>query len=741
MEDLGQLDLTTQVVNFDEIGADLDRFQSDPIVKSALERGVDLRQYSRQIDRDLQAAEKDSVTDYLGQVEHLAKLNKEINTCDGALEKMQTMLLGFQSDLGGISEDIKHLQENSVGMSTRLRNRRALGVRLNAFLDNVAIPQSLIDGICEEDLSESYLSHLVQLNMLLEFAKRPANLPIPLPPAPDGDRPTWNQTIPPGDEPETDGTGDAAPPAPVQPKDFVIGEMAPRDTQAVRETLPVLEKVKARAVQRIRGFLLAQIAELKKSKSNVQMLQQKMLKYKFFNTFLNDHSPSTAEEIQQLYTTTMSKVLQNLFKTYHSHLLRLQKTIATKHSLIAVEDGAASGLFAPKADVSKSSDTFALGDRDEIMKEPDAPPIVIHVAQAEKQQLPYEAIFRSVQKHLMDSATSEFLFTVDFFNTKSHSLFQQIYEKTIATNLDNLESYLGTCYDAVAVLIMIQIAHAHRHTMQRRRIPCLDNYFDKLNLLLWPKFKVIFDSNLMSVSAADPKKLGKLEHHVHPVTRRYSDFTISIAALHKQFRASGLADERMGHNLNVLRENVGGLLVKLSQGHVRKKAQMIFLLNNYHHVVQTHHEQNLSKEPDAKYFQELLAQQQHAFVEEELRESYGSLVEFVKVAEPLLQKCKQEGADPKIKMDLNAMGNIASEFNKDWKNGIKRINQSVLCFFSNFINGMDILKKLLTQLLLYYTRFQDIVKTVYSGGDPPFAKEIVPVHSIIYEIKKYSRTF
>ena len=39
MQNLGLLDLTTKVVNFDEIGQDLERFQSDPIVKSALEKG------------------------------------------------------------------------------------------------------------------------------------------------------------------------------------------------------------------------------------------------------------------------------------------------------------------------------------------------------------------------------------------------------------------------------------------------------------------------------------------------------------------------------------------------------------------------------------------------------------------------------------------------------------------------------------------------------------------------------
>jgi len=32
--------------------------------------------------------------------------------------------------------------------------------------------------------------------------------------------------------------------------------------------------------------------------------------------------------------------------------------------------------------------------------------------------------------------------------------------------------------------------------MQRRRVPVLDSFFDRVNMLLWPRFKSIFDNNL-----------------------------------------------------------------------------------------------------------------------------------------------------------------------------------------------------------------------------------------------------
>jgi Vps52 / Sac2 family len=41
----------------------------------------------------------------------------------------------------------------------------------------------------------------------------------------------------------------------------------------------------------------------------------------------------------------------------------------------------------------------------------------------------------------------------------------------------------------IALLLMIRINYHHRLIMNKRRIPCLDGYLDRINLLLWPRFK------------------------------------------------------------------------------------------------------------------------------------------------------------------------------------------------------------------------------------------------------------
>ena len=45
-------------------------------------------------------------------------------------------------------------------------------------------------------------------------------------------------------------------------------------------------------------------------------------------------------------------------------------------------------------------------------------------------------------------------------------------------------------YDPLAVLLMIRINRENTLAMNRKRNPALDGYFDRINLLLWPRLKV-----------------------------------------------------------------------------------------------------------------------------------------------------------------------------------------------------------------------------------------------------------
>jgi hypothetical protein len=58
----------------------------------------------------------------------------------------------------------------------------------------------------------------------------------------------------------------------------------------------------------------------------------------------------------------------------------------------------------------------------------------------------------------------------------------------VSAILENIENYLLNCHDAVGLLLMIKVTHLQRMVMQRRRIPTLDSFFDRISMLLWPRY-------------------------------------------------------------------------------------------------------------------------------------------------------------------------------------------------------------------------------------------------------------
>ena len=55
--DIDNLNITTETINFDEIDDDLERFQEDEMVQQALHRGVDLKKYGRELEKELREVE------------------------------------------------------------------------------------------------------------------------------------------------------------------------------------------------------------------------------------------------------------------------------------------------------------------------------------------------------------------------------------------------------------------------------------------------------------------------------------------------------------------------------------------------------------------------------------------------------------------------------------------------------------------------------------------------------------
>ena len=399
-----------------------------------------------------------------------------------------------------------------------------------------------------------------------------------------------------------------------------------------------------------------------------------------------------------------------------------------------------------KVNLSKRTESFALGERDKILEQIESEPILLHVALAENQKYPFEGIFRSIIKHLSDAATSEFLFIIDFFQSNTRETFNKMFGRTLSLVLEFLENYLLNCYDAIGLLLVIKVTHLQRMVMQRRRIPVLDQFFDRISMLLWPRFKQIFDMNLKSVKNANPKKLGPVDLSPHYVSKRYAELVSSVFFLQTGTESMGIGgsgESLLKYDIYAMRTEIALLLDKLSKQIPNLKEQKVFFINNFDQILSVFQEKRIVSEEMQK-FEDILMQQREIFAEEEIKNAFPRLISFVIQTENAMYELENNDngnhQQNSLVLDEVLVEGLVRDFSVNWRSGIQQINDNVLAYFANFRNGMEILKQVLTQLLLYYTRFQEIIKKSWARP-PAFSRDIVSTATILMEIKRYSRTF
>jgi len=766
-----ELDLTTDEISLDEVDEDLNKFQQDEVVKEALQKGVDLRHYSRQIERQLKTAEYDCINTYMEQGEELATLYSQIKSCDGILATMQSMLNKFQGELGDISQEIQDLQDRSVSMNIKLKNREAAEERLSSVLQHLVITPELQRAIMEGEVGPDYGKWLMQLHTKLEFVER--------------------REI--------------------------------RESKAAQEVRPLLERMRLKAVAKVRAWLLDKFHGLKKPNTHIPTKQGVIVRGQFLYQFIVDHAQDRDSDLgaslRGEYIKSLSEVYAAKFKLYLANLKKVtldsssssssySSHLMSKHDLLGVEESQG-GLFSAKRSSSQITKMFSLGQRDSVLTDVEKDPVVTHVAEKSGQKFPYERCFRSILTLLMETASAEHDFLVSFFGQRrpdkmlapsdgekqqaeikqksaadttpppsssdpsssssssvpaplpvassssavataqakksmlstsiDRAMFTQIFAKTFSVILEQLEDFLFSTHDAIGLLLMIRILAQSNLSMQQKRLHCLDAFFDRLNMMLWPKFKSILDANLESVQKCPPTINNKKITKPHFVAYRHAEFSAAINRLNQ-----GYNDEILTSNLRRLCMEVDKLFMRCASRIKTPKQQVIYLINNYNTITATLKSRNLECE-DLAFFSEKAESQISMFVEEELSEKFGRLINFTKEMEQKKDEAKND-------LDDASVESIAKHFNKSWKDGIEHLHGVVTKHFApddsksaspaEVLASTEILRKVLVQLVLYYNRFLEFVREAYKSKPNTYnrlVKEEVSVQTIMHEIKRYAQ--
>ncbi|XP_076919654.1 vacuolar protein sorting-associated protein 52 A-like isoform X1 [Bidens hawaiensis] len=669
-EDAGSND-----ISLEGLQQELEECKADEAVANILSKGVKLREYTKGVENNLRQVELDSIQEYITESDNLVSLHDQIRDCDIILSQMETLLGGFQVEIGSISSDIKILQEKSLDMGLKLKNRKVAESKLAKFVEEIIVPPRMIDIIVDGEVNDEYLRTLEILSKKLKFVE--------------------------------------------------VDPMV-KTSNALKDVQPELERLRQKAISKVFEFMIQKLYALRKPKTNIQILQQSiLLKYKYAISFLKEHGKEIYNEVRAAYTDTMNKVLSAHFRAYIQALEKLQLDIAGPTDLIGVDTRSTSLFLRGREPLKNRSAIFALGDRINILKEIDEPSLIPHIAEASSKKYPYEVLFRSLHKLLMDTATSEYVFCGDFFGEET--VFYEIFSGPFAVMDEHFGTVLPNSFDAIGIMLMIRITHQHQLIMSRRRIPCLDSYLDKVNISLWPRFKMVFDMHINSLRNANVKSLWEDDVHPHYVMRRYAEFTASLIQLNVDY-----GDGQLDLNMERLKMAIDDLLIKLAKMFTKPKLQTVFLINNYDMTIAVLKETGPEGGKIQAHFEELLKNYTAIYVEELLLEHFSNLIKFVKTR----ASEDPNGSDKPI--TVAEVEPLVKDFGSRWKAAIELMHSDVITSFSNFLCGMEILKALLTQLLLYYTQLSDCMKKIAGGS--ALNKDLVPISSIMYEIRKF-RTF
>ncbi|GLC44043.1 hypothetical protein PLESTB_000222700 [Pleodorina starrii] len=531
------------VISLQDVDKDLEEFQDHDVIKGILEQGRVVKEYAREIDDKLRTVELESIQDYIQESDNMVALHDQIKTCDSILSGMEQLLARFQSELGKVGEEIRQLQVQSQSMGTKLKNRRAAESQLGSFIEQLTISEELVTSILEHEVNEEFVEPLLALDRKLLFVR-------------------------------DDGVA--------------------RSSLAKRDIEGALEKLRVKAVTKVREFMMGKVYQLKRPKTNVQIIQQSvLLKYKYFMRFLRVHGPDVYTEIRNEYVSVLSRILASHFRTYQSAMEKMQAAVAGSADVLGAPEGGGGGagitaLFGKAAARATTEATFSLGERAAVLDQLDKPAIIPHQAEHDGQKFPYEVIFRNVHKLLLDTATSEYLFCCDFFDEdEGLPVFKDMFAPIVAVVEGDLVANLQNIGDLICILLMIRINHDHRKLMLRRRVPSLDDYLDRVHLLLWPRFKLLFDGQLQSIRPGVERSLFVDSSAPHFVTRRYAALSSSMLVLMAGydsgdpgiFKAQSFVDmmERLWQSMH-------DLLLRMSNLFKDRRTGIIFLIVQYNHI-------------------------------------------------------------------------------------------------------------------------------------------------------------
>lgn len=556
---------------------------SDPFVKQALASGLDLRVFSDSVDKELSQLDRLCIADYMAECQQIASLHKRILSCDNILLTLEDLLSTFQNRLADISSEIKTVQEQSVKMQNCLQNRQAAKVRLSQFMDDMCVPEVLVDKVLNAPATDrTFIENLHELHHKLLFAKQQTFL----------------------------------------------------EARACNDVSDTLEKLRIEAVKKVREFILQKLYACRKPLVNYQMHEDALLRHRFFYEFLLHHDRAIARSIKDEYIETFNKLYTAYFKQYHKAIHKLVNSHAnvqaSKDDLLGlVDDNGSHGKKAPPG-------LFSLGMRGFLLDDLDSPPVVPHALQpagtassGAQPSLTRESAFRSLQCALAEAGVGEFAFQAEFFlgqGSATQELFVAVFTPALQFIRQKTEQQIIDSWDLLGLLLCAVILHHYRERAFKNALElseikssggggqksilnlipgAMNDYWEALLTIILSRAEFVLNRHISSVSpqgnphlaqqvaaAGGPGASGPAAQdtmwrpHAHPLMRRAVEMAVAVAKMARMLATSVMpqsspswADRFTDMSLQLL----GNAMTAVSGNYInsRNKDKLIFVINNF----------------------------------------------------------------------------------------------------------------------------------------------------------------
>ncbi|ETN46259.1 uncharacterized protein HMPREF1541_00443 [Cyphellophora europaea CBS 101466] len=501
--------------------------------------------------------------------------HKSISESDDVLNNVESNLVTFQAELGQVSAEIENLQERSVQLNARLENRRQVEKLLGPAVEDVSISPTTVRAVAEGPIDDTFMKALAEVEARSKILERKKS------------------------------------------------EQGP--VKALEDVKPLLEDLKAKAVERIRDYVVAQIKAIRSPNVNAQLIQhQSFIRHKELFPFLARNHPILFEEIGQAYINTVKWYYSSNFGRYQQALQKLPLHTIDQNDLIGVEPSAPKRSMLGAGKTSQQQhDNFSIGKRAEVIKSKNDSVIPSYLAEDSKTAHYLEVPFRHFNQALVDNVTAEYAVASEMFSTASYQQVtrkvEETFQPTFALGHSLTKSLIETTTDCLGILICVRLNQHFAFELQKRKVPGADSYINYTNILLWPRFQQAMDQHCESLkkvptsgnrgAAAAFSLVGgdasKASVAPHAITQRFGQFLHGILSLS---RDAG-DDEPLSNSLGRLRTEYQSLMAKLSKGAGDTSKRPRFLFNNYSLVMTIISDaQGRLAEEQKEYFGNLLAE-------------------------------------------------------------------------------------------------------------------------------------